>query len=224
MCGRYTLAEPGLIAERFDAAELPEPLFPTFNAAPTRRLPVVVRNSPNRIALMRWGLIPCWAKDAAIGNRMINARAETLAEKPAFKRPLKSQRCLVPATGFYEWRREGKVKQPYLFGLTDEPIFAFAGLWDAWRDPASGDKVYSYTVITSAPNPLMAPIHDRMPVILDRHAESIWLDPTVDDPELLVSLLKPYPAEPMTAFAVSRSVNSVANDGPELIEPLPAGA
>jgi len=216
MCGRYALAAPENLAERFSADAMLEVLAPTFNVAPTRWMPVVVRNSPNRLELMRWGLIPSWAKDASIGARMINARAETLAEKPAFKRLFKSRRCLVPATGFYEWRQEGAGKQPYFIRLADGDTFAFAGLYDFWRDP-DGNPVRSYTIITTEPNAVVAPIHNRMPVILSPEAEPDWVDPAVDDLDYLQTLLVPYPAARMVAYPVSKAVNRVTADFPELI-------
>ncbi len=219
MCGRYVLIEVDGIVKRFDIDEYEEHYAPRFNAAPTQVMPVVVRNSPNRLRAMRWGLIPFWAKDPSIGNRMINARAETLAEKPAFRRPLKSQRCLVPANGFYEWRREGSRKQPYFARLRDGGLFGFAGLWDTWRDP-NGELVYSYTIITTEANAVMAPIHDRMPAILLPDDEATWLDPTVEASELLLSLLRPYPAEQMLVYPVSTAVNRPTVDDPSLVEPL----
>lgn len=219
MCGRYAIVldDAGALQRRFSLEELPDDPTPRFNVAPTQTLPVIVRNSPNRVEMMRWGLIPSWAKDAAIGGRMINARAETVAEKPAFKRSLRARRCLVPASGFFEWKREGAAKTPHYIHLTNEPLFAFAGLYDTWRDPA-GREVRSYTILTTGPNDLMAPIHDRMPVILDREDEDLWLDPDVVEPERLLPLLRPYPARRMAAYPVSRAVNSPLHDTPDVLE------
>ena len=219
MCGRYAivLVGDGTLQRRFSLEELVDEPQPRYNVAPTQTLPVVTRNSPNRVEMMRWGLIPSWAKDASIGSRMINARAETVAEKPAFRRPLRAQRCLVPATGFYEWKRDGDRKAPYFIHLPDEPLFAFAGLYDTWRDP-DGQTVKTYTILTTEPNALMAGIHNRMPVILRREDEDEWLDPTNTEAEHLLPLLRPYPSDAMAAYPVSRMVNSPQNDVPALLE------
>lgn len=218
MCGRYAivLAGDGTLQRRFSLGELGDDPAPRFNVAPTQTLPVITRNSPNRVEMMRWGLIPSWAKDASIGSKMINARAETVAEKPAFRRALRSQRCLVPATGFYEWKRDGDSKAPHFIHLPGEPLFAFAGLYDVWRDP-DGQVMKTYTILTTAPNALMTEIHNRMPVILRREGEDDWLDPANSEPETLLPLLRPYPAEQMAAYPVSRLVNSPANDAPDLL-------
>ncbi len=218
MCGRYALilVGDGTLQRRFSLGELLPDTPPRYNVAPTQTLPVVVRHSPNRIEMMRWGLIPSWAKDASIGSRMINARAETVAEKPAYRKPLRSQRCLVPASGFYEWKREGAGKQPYFIHVKDEPLFAFAGLYDCWRDP-NGQTVLSYTIITTAANAITAPVHDRMPVILQQEDEGTWLDPDVTEPGHLLSLLRPYSAREMEAYPVSSAVNSPRNDTPDLL-------
>ncbi len=220
MCGRYAmvLAGEGSFQRRFSLEERADDLAPHFNVAPTQTLPVIVRNSPNRVAMMRWGLIPSWAKDTSIGSRMINARAETVAEKPAFRGPLRSRRCLVPASGFFEWKREGDRKTPHFIHLPDEPLFGFAGLYDTWRD-ADGETVQSYTILTTEPNALMSAIHNRMPVILRREDEDEWLDPANTEPEQLLPLLRPYPAEAMAAYPVSRLVNSPQHDTPLVLEP-----
>ena len=219
MCGRYAivLVDDGTLQRRFSLEELPDDLQPRFNVAPTQTLPVITRNSPNRVEMMRWGLIPSWAKDASIGSKMINARAETVAEKPAFRRPLRTQRCLVPATGFYEWQRDGDSKTPHFIHLPDEPLFAFAGLYDIWRDP-DGQTVKTYTILTTEPNALMASIHNRMPVILRREDEDEWLNPDNTEPEHLLPLLRPYSSGKMAAYPVSRMVNSPQNDAPGILE------
>jgi putative SOS response-associated peptidase YedK len=219
MCGRYAivLVGDGTLQRRFSLAELLDDPQPRYNAAPTQTLPVIVGDGSNTLTTMRWGLIPFWAKDASIGSRMINARAETVAEKPAFKRSLRSRRCLVPATGFFEWKRDGKEKEPYFIHLKDEPLFAFAGLWDNWHDP-DGAEIRSFSILTTEPNDLMRGIHNRMPVILDRDDEQVWLDPDMSEPERLLPLLRPYPAREMDAFAVSRMVNSPMNDTPAVLE------
>jgi len=218
MCGRYALVVvgDGSLQRRFSLEELLDTPASRYNVAPTQTLPVIVRQSPNHMEMMRWGLIPSWAKDANIGSRMINARAETVAEKPAYRGPLRSQRCLVPASGFYEWKRDGTSKQPYFIHVKDEPLVAFAGLYDRWRDP-NGQTVHSYTIITTTANAVAAPVHDRMPVILQREDEETWLDPDVTEPGHLLSLLRPYPSHEMEAYPVSSAVNSPRNDTPNLL-------
>lgn len=219
MCGRYVLAQIDALAARFGvSSDLPS-TTPRYNVAPTQTMPVVVKHSPNQLVLMRWGLIPSWAKEGKTEQTMINARAETLAQKPTFRRLLSSQRCLVPASGFYEWQQAAGGKVPHYISLKDEPLFAFAGLYDRWTD-SQGTEVYSYTIITTSPNALMASIHNRMPAILLRDEEELWLNPDETESDRLLPLLKPYPAEMMQAKAVSRAVNNVRNDGPALTQPV----
>ena len=169
---------------------------------------------------MRWGLIPSWATDPAIGNRLANARSESVLEKPAFRAAMRRRRCLIPADGFYEWKKNGRNKQPYLIGLRDGRLFAFAGLWEAWEG-ADHSYVESCTILTTTPNELMAPIHDRMPVILPAEAYGPWLDPAVPPAEVL-AWLRPLPADQMTAYPVSTLVNNPRNDRPECVAPLVA--
>lgn len=221
MCGRYALERIDALQLRFD---LPEPppaeLTAHYNVAPGQTMPVVVAAGDRRaLKSMRWGLIPSWAKDPRIGYRTINARAEGLADKPSFRAPFRRQRCLVPASGFYEWRKDDGRKVPYFIHRQDGDLVALAGLWDRWRDPA-GQEVESYTIITTGPNAVVAPLHDRMPVILEREHEEAWLDPAQHDPHLLALFLKPYAAEPMEAYPVSPAINTVRNNGAELILPL----
>ena len=222
MCGRYGLAiaNPADLQPRFQVEGLPEPVEPRFNAAPGQALPVVTRNSPNQLRRMLWGLIPFWAKDDPNKYKMINARAEGIETKASFKRPLRSQRCLVPATGFYEWDKSVKPSVPYYFTVPDTPIFAFAGLYDRWHDPASGEDIYTYTIITTQANAVVAPVHNRMPVILRPEDEDLWLDPDETEPLHLLPLLRPFAAERMRAHVVGRGVNNVKLDEPSLIEPL----
>jgi putative SOS response-associated peptidase YedK len=217
MCGRYNLVPTENVAGRFHVDDQQLPLLPRYNVAPSQAMPVVVRNSPNRIVEMEWGLIPSWSKEPQVKFSMINARAETLTTSPVFRGPFKSQRCLVPASGFYEWRKTSQGKQPYCIQLDGGELFAFAGLYDIWRD-ANGNELYSYTIITTTPNDLVAPIHNRMPVILHRDDENAWLDKHTDPADLL-ALLTPYPADAMAAFPVSRVVNNPANEGAELMRP-----
>lgn len=217
MCGRYTLVKKAEdIEKRFHVQIEEDTLHPSYNAAPTQNLPVISNDNPGLAAYYKWGLIPFWAKDAAIGNKLINARAETLLEKPAFKKSLQSKRCLVIADGFYEWQKNGKTKQPYRITLKDNGLFAFAGLWDEWKNE-QGNKIRSFTIITTSPNALMESIHDRMPVILNPSDEKHWLSTNLKAEDAL-DLLQPYDAGKMQAYQVSKQVNSPANNMPELIE------
>jgi len=190
---------------------------PHYNIAPTQTVIVVNDDGTRHLMQMRWGLIPSWAKDPAIGNRMINARAETVATKPAFRVALRKRRCLIPADGFYEWQAVGRRKQPVYITLKTREPFSFAGLWEAWTSP-EGKEIKTCTIITTEANEVLKSIHDRMPVILTREAEIIWLDPAIQDPVWLLPLLKPYLAEEMEVYPVSTLVNNPANDGPECIK------
>lgn len=220
MCGRYTLHHKvEAVAARFNVEAPPQLIVPRFNIAPSQIVPVVRQRDERELIGCKWGLVPFWAEDPSIGNKMINARAETLAEKPSYKRALKSRRCLIPADGFYEWKKDGKAKQPMHIRRKDDELFAFAGLWEEWKAP-DGARLHTCTIITTEPNELMAEIHNRMPVILPRSAESLWLDPSLDDPVQLTALLKPYDARELTAYPVSTSVNSPAHEGNELIAPI----
>lgn len=221
MCGRFSLSVTAeTLAEQLALEALPA-LEPRFNIAPTQES-VVIRAREDGLregAMMRWGLVPFWAKDRKIGSRMINARSETVAEKPAFRAAFTRRRCLVPADGFYEWRREEGRKQPYRVCLTDGTPFAMAGLWERW-DKEPGEPLLSFTILTTEPNELVAPIHDRMPVILEPEDYATWLDPSVDDRGSLEALLDAYPAGAMEAYPVSTAVNSPANDDPRCIARL----
>jgi putative SOS response-associated peptidase YedK len=222
MCGRFTLtAEPGVVARRFGAPPAQGGgTSPRYNVAPTQTVVTVTDDGTRHLEQMRWGLVPSWAKDPSIGSKLINARAETLAEKPAFRHALKRRRCLIPADGFYEWAATGGGrKQPVRVTLTTGEPFAFAGLWAEWTPP-EGAPLRTCTIVTCEPNELMARYHHRMPVILSPEAEARWLDPRVEDPAVLLPLLVPYPADVMTAYPVSPLVNSPANEGPQLALPL----
>jgi putative SOS response-associated peptidase YedK len=216
MCGRYSLVPTESIAERFDIQQSQLTLAPRYNVAPSQSNPVVVRNSPNRLVEMQWGLIPSWSKEPRAQFSTINARAETITKSPVFRGPFKSRRCLVPASGFYEWQRTEHGKQPFCIRLKSQELFAFAGLYDIWHD-SDGNELYSYTVITTKPNDLVASIHNRMPVILRQEDEDTWLDKGAEQARLL-SLLAAYPADEMEAYPVSRAVNSPANEGAELTQ------
>ena len=181
-------------------------------------MPVITRNSPNKAELMRWGLIPFWAKDPRIGYKMINARAEDIQFKPSFRKPIRSQRCLVPTSGFFEWKHVGEEKIPYFIKLKGSDMFAFAGLYDIWKD-VEEYPLKSFTIITTSPNSLVESIHNRMPVILDEKFEDIWLDNTITDVNKVVALLKPYDSSQMEAYPVSMLINNPANDLPEVVKP-----
>ncbi len=221
MCGRFTLTtDRDQIEERFSFQMTNVTLTPHYNIAPSQPVLSLMRDGKgSRAGFLRWGLIPSWANDEAIGNRMINARAETLAEKPSFKRALQKRRCLILADGFYEWKAEGKKKTPMFISLKSRKPFGFAGLWETWKAP-SGEAIHSCTIVTTTPNAMMAAIHNRMPVILSREAETSWLDRTIDDPQTLLPLLEPYADSEMVAYEVSPLVNSPRNDVPTCIEPV----
>jgi putative SOS response-associated peptidase YedK len=226
MCGRFSQQRPASeLAEIFAAEPLAEELGPRFNVAPTDEAFVVVQRDERRaIVAYRWGLIPHWAEAAKVGSRMFNARAETLTSSPAFRDALRRKRCLVPVDGFYEWKREGTRRQPYLITRTDGRPLALAGLWSGWRDPAADRVVRTFTIVTAGPNAQIADLHDRMPVVVPEGAWATWLDPRLDDPAELQGLLQPNEEVELSLTAVSRLVNDVRNDGPELIEPAIVGA
>jgi putative SOS response-associated peptidase YedK len=217
MCGRYTLKTPiNVLAEGFGITEYPSSLPPNYNVAPTQEVAAVVEEDDKRkLEMLHWGLIPSWARDPAIGNKMINARAETVPEKPSFRSAFKKRRCLVLADGFYEWQKTDDGKQPYHIKMQDDSPFAFAGLWETWKN---GEEIRSCTIITTDANDLMSEIHHRMPVILHPEDYAMWLDPDFDEKEPLTSLLKPYPADAMEAYAVSRRVNKPSNNEPSILE------
>jgi putative SOS response-associated peptidase YedK len=216
MCGRYYLISPAeLVATRFHAGE-PPPFRPRYNLAPQQDAPVVVDGGARKFVLMRWGLVPSWSKDPAAGYKMINARAETAPEKPSFRGPFRKQRALIPADGFYEWKREGTGKTPFALRLASREPFAMAGLWDRWRAP-DGAELLSFTILTTSANAFVAGVHDRMPVILRSEAEAAWLDPA-SLPEALRALLVPY-AGTMEAVPLGTAVNNPRNDGPEILRP-----
>lgn len=222
MCGRFTLAaNTEQIQESFSWLNVPEAIEPRYNIAPTQPVAVVPNDGKNTLDYFIWGLVPSWAKDPEIGNRMINARAETIAEKPAFRAAFRRRRCLILSDGFYEWRKlPGKsAKIPMYIRLKDGQPFAFAGIWEVWNS-ADGSKLLTCSIITTRPNELVASIHNRMPVILPRDQLDTWLTPGEVEPEALQGLLEPYPQEELTAFPVSTIVNNPRNETPECIAPL----
>jgi len=222
MCGRFALySDKVTLARHFEVDEPPD-LLPRYNIAPTQNIPIVREEGGNRrFALARWGLIPHWAQDKKIGYSMINARAETVASKPAFRNAFKHRRCLIPADGFFEWQviPGSKVKQPWFIVLRDRETMAFAGLWEQWRNP-EGEQLESCSIIVTDANELMRPIHDRMPVILAPEDWDAWLESDGKDAQAKQSLLEPYPAEDMAARPVSAKVNSPRNDSVECVEAL----
>lgn len=219
MCGRFT--ETATIEKLARDLNIPRDFFPRkivprYNIAPSFPVLTIREQAGFKIDFMKWGLIPSWAKDPAIGNRMINARSETVADKPSFRSPFKKNRCLIPADGFYEWKKEGKAKQPYYIRMKSGEVFTFAGLWSHWKSP-DGSEVVSCTILTTGPNPLMQPIHDRMPVIIAPSKRSEWLDVTTFNPESLMVLLKPYPEKEMDAYPVTTYVNKPDHDSEECL-------
>jgi putative SOS response-associated peptidase YedK len=220
MCGRFTLAVPAeQVATQFQLSQVPE-LAPRYNIAPTQEVAAIRDAGAGReLVLLRWGLVPSWAKDPSVGSKLINARSETAAEKPSFRSALRQRRCLIPADGFYEWQAQADGKQPFHIRLADGAPFAMAGLWEQWKTPA-GAWLQTCTILTTAANELMSPLHDRMPVMLSPEQYALWLDPGLHDAGPLQELLAPYPAEQMVAYPVSRAVNKAGNEGPGLVAPL----
>jgi putative SOS response-associated peptidase YedK len=222
MCGRYTLIKLADFLDVFPWIGPPDQPAPSrFNIAPSQPILAVPNDGKNKLEMFQWGLVPSWAKDPAIGNKMINARAESLATKPAYRAAFKRRRCIIPADGFYEWRKEpgGKTKTPIYIRRRDHKPFAFAGLWEVWRSD-DGTELPTCTIITGEPNELVKPIHDRMPAILTPEAIRKWLDPHELPPEDLLKLLAPYPAQEMEAKPVSKTVNNARVDSPECIESM----
>ena len=227
MCGRFVQQhDVAFYADAFQVETIrTESLPASFNVAPTDQVYAVAEHDGDRLlGAFRWGLIPFWAKDTKIGARNINARAETAAEKPAFRDSFQKRRCLIPADGFYEWQRLPKGKLPHYIYRADSKPLALAGLWASWKDPESGEWVRTCTILTGSPNPLVADIHDRMPVILPESAWADWLDRDNKDRGYLESLLTPFPEEEMAEHPVSTLVNKVANNYADCIQPLESGA
>jgi len=223
MCGRYRLSRrKQLIEEHFDSASGEGDWIPRYNIAPTQFVPIIRQNPKEPIremSLFRWGLIPSWAKDSSGAAKMINARSETAGTKPAFRDALKSRRCLIPADAFYEWGRTGNAKQPYCFEVNEGELFAFAGIWDCWKD-LSGNAVETCSILTTTPNALTSAVHNRMPVILEPDNYDLWLDPGMRDVAAASELLKPCDVRLMRCHPVSSRVNHVANDDAECSEPV----
>jgi putative SOS response-associated peptidase YedK len=224
MCGRFVQKTPlGDIQVLFETAGTVPNMPPRYNAAPTDNLAVVRFNPQTReraLDLLRWGLVPLWAKDLSFGPKCINARGETVATNNIFRDAFQRRRCLVPADGFYEWQKHGGKTQPYAIVPEDGAIFAFAGLWERWKNPADGSILRSFAIVTGLPNPLTRPIHERMPVILPQAVWPLWLGETEASPDERLALLSPYPAELMRAYPIGPAVGNVRNDTPDLLDPL----
>ncbi|PLX09216.1 MAG: hypothetical protein C0598_11925 [Marinilabiliales bacterium] len=221
MCGRFQLSVKGKhISERFNVEVFDEKYSPSYNCAPSQNLPVITNTEPEQLNYFKWGLIPFWSKDPKIGNKLINARAESISEKASFKNAFAKRRCLIPANGFYEWKREGKNKTPYRIFVKTEDIFAMAGIWEIWKD-AENKPIKTFSIITTSPNSLMKDIHNRMPVILNKNDEKAWL--FEDEPAFLKKLMQPYNPEEMQAYKISSEINSPANNKPDLIKEFKGG-
>jgi putative SOS response-associated peptidase YedK len=223
MCARYRLSRrKQILEEYFDSVSGDENWEPRYNIAPTQAVPVI-RQNPQKLvrelSLVRWGLIPTWARNASGAARMINARSETVATLPAFRDAFKSRRCLVPADAFYEWQHAGKIKQPYCFEVKGGELFAFAGIWDGWKDPG-GEVVETCSILTTAANSVTSAIHDRMPVILDPDSYDLWLDPGMNSVRAASELLKPYNPERMRCYPIATRINHVANDDEACSAPI----
>lgn len=220
MCGRFTqhhnLDE---VKERFDIQETLFDIKPRFNIAPSQQIAAISQGEKKILTSYKWGLVPSWSKDTQIASKLINARAETLAEKPSFKKSLFSRRCLIPADGFFEWKQEGKNKTPVYIQMKNKSLFAFAGLWDEWLSE-NNEILRTCTIITVEPNSLIKPLHHRMAAILKREDENIWLDPKIKDLGKLLSLLQPYSSEEMEFFSVGKEVGNTSYDFADCIKPL----
>ncbi len=221
MCGRYVInADPNQLQQAFELTTVPQ-FAPRFNIAPTQTAPVITNDSPREAVMYRWGLIPSWAKDASLGGKMINARSESVEEKPAFRTAFKRRRCIVPMTGFYEWRKlDDNSKQPLYIYRKDSPFMGVAGLWEVWKEPETGEEIRTYTILTTSANPFMQQFHDRMPVILNPADYERWLMTGEKESSSLRDLLQPLDASALTAHEVSKAVNRVVVDMPNLILPI----
>lgn len=220
MCGRYSFApDLKIVNEHYNISVNDGDIVPNYNCAPGQYLPVITNVNPDKLSFFRWGLIPSWAKEESIGNRLINARSETVTEKASFRKAFRSQRCLVPADAFYEWKKTNgdSRKIPYRIYLLHQPLFSMAGLWEVWKNP-EGELVFTFTILTTTPNELVADIHNRMPVILKKEDESSWLKTSND--AFLKNLLKPFPASEMAAYQISPLINSSKINTPEIIRPV----
>jgi putative SOS response-associated peptidase YedK len=220
MCGRFTRSQSvEVIAEQFQVEQVSSDLGPSYNIAPTQKVAVIITNGVRQLVPVRWGLVPSWAKDSSIGSKMINARAETITEKASFRTAFKKRRCLVVADGFYEWQNTGDARRPVYIRLKTGKPFGFAGLYEVWKSP-EGKEMTTCTIITTEANELMKPIHERMPVIIPGEHQDEWLDPAIENQDQLLDMLRPYRAEEMEAYPVSKRVNSPRNNSPECVKRL----
>lgn len=220
MCGRFAQISPvKVIKKEFNVKEIAVDFKPNYNAAPTQNIAAIIYDKVNKLVQLRWGLIPFWAKEASIGNKMINARAETITDKPSFRNAFQRHRCLIAVDGFYEWKKEGGIRKPLFIFLKSKKPFGLAALYETWTSP-EGVQIMSCSIITTEANALMKSIHTRMPVIIPKDHEAQWLDFTGKDRTMLLQLLKPYDSEQMDSFYVSQFVNSPKNNSPECIKPL----
>ncbi len=220
MCGRFTLtANPEVVRDLFDLATTPSNMEPRYNVAPTQPVAVITNDGPHALTYFRWGLVPSWSKDIKIGNKLINARSEEAYQKPSFRSAFKRRRCLIPTNGFYEWQKEGKGKTPHFIHLRGGELFAFAGLWEIWHSP-EGDELRTCTILTTEANALVAPLHNRMPVILKPQDYSLWLAKSEQPTEVLMPLMRAYDPNAMEEYVVSTMVNHATVDAPEMVEPI----
>lgn len=218
MCGRFVLtATPEAVQQVFNLATLPSEMEPRYNIAPTQPIAVITNEQPDTLTYFKWGLVPSWSKDALGGAKMLNARSETVAEKPSFRAAFKRRRCIIPADGFYEWQAHGKEKTPLFIHFEDREIFGMAGLWEVWHSPEGGE-LRTCTILTTSANDFMKPIHDRMPVILHKDDYPLWLSPAEEPTPVLQALMRPYSGDNLTAYPVSKAVNRPVIDAPELLE------
>ena len=220
MCGRFVLnCSTADILKEFAVDKVLAESTPSYNITPSQRVSAIIKDDSNCLVQFQWGLIPSWSKDPSIGSKMINARSETLSEKPSFKSSLKNRRCLILANGFYEWKKEGKYKSPFYIHLKSKKPFGFAGLFDKWIS-TEGEEIKSCTIITTESNELLKPIHNRMPVIIPKDKVALWLNPTIQNEKQILPVLKQFPSQKMEYYEVSKTVNSPANNSPDCIKPV----
>jgi putative SOS response-associated peptidase YedK len=220
MCGRFVLTvNPDLIQTAFDLTSVPALMSPRYNIAPTQPIALITNESPRELNFYKWGLIPSWSKDPSAASKMINARSEGAAEKPAFRAAFKRRRCIIPTDGFYEWQQRAGEKVPMFIHFKDHELFGFAGLWEVWHSP-DGSEVRTCTILTTDANDFMQTIHNRMPVILHKEDYPLWLSSEEEPTPVLQALMKPYSGDELTAYPVSKMVNRPGNDAPELIQPV----
>lgn len=220
MCGRFVLtANPEMVQHTFDLKTMPPEMPARYNVAPTQPIAVITNEHSDELTFYKWGLIPSWSKDATIASKLINARSETVAEKPSFRTAFRRRRCIIPADGFYEWQQQGKEKVPLFIHLEGREVFGMAGLWEVWNSP-DGSEIRTCTILTTEANAFMQPIHNRMPVILQKADYPLWLSPKEEPAPLLQALMRPYTGDNLTAYPVSKAVNRANNDAPYLVEPI----